>query len=145
MPRMAAGKGLELEMFWRTHLDGWRRSPLNQREYCELHGLPLKRFGNWCAKLKHEEPASAGKLLWRRGGGLKHMSRASPASFYAYQACFRQFRHSSAFLNNPSSLVKASSIGWRLGAYGRRKTSPSDACCSSDTGHREHDTRESRQ
>jgi hypothetical protein len=50
MPRMAAGKGLELEMFWRTHLDGWRRSPLNQREYCELHGLPLKWFGNWRAK-----------------------------------------------------------------------------------------------
>jgi transposase len=47
---------------------------LNQREYCELHGLPLKRFGNWRAKLKHEESASAGKLLYRRGGGLSHMS-----------------------------------------------------------------------
>ncbi len=48
---------------------------MNQREYCELHGLPLKRFGNWRAKLTHEEPASAGKLLYRRGGGLKHMSK----------------------------------------------------------------------
>ena len=28
----------------------------------------MKRFGNWRAKLKHEEPASAGKLLYRRGG-----------------------------------------------------------------------------
>ncbi len=74
MPRMTAGKRSELESFWRAHLDGWRRSDLNQREYCELHGLPLKRFGNWRAKLKHEEPASAGKLLYRRGGGLKHMS-----------------------------------------------------------------------
>ena len=36
--------------------------------------LPLKRFGNWRAKLKHEEPASASKLLYRRGGGLRHMS-----------------------------------------------------------------------
>jgi transposase-like protein len=72
---MTAGKRLELESFWRAHLEGWRRSDLNQREYCELHGLPLKRFGNWRAKLKHEEPASAGKLLYRRGGGLRQMSR----------------------------------------------------------------------
>jgi transposase-like protein len=71
---MTAGERSELESFWRAHLDGWRRNDLNQREYCELHGLPLKRFGNWRAKLKHEEPASAGKLLYRRGGGLRHMS-----------------------------------------------------------------------
>ncbi len=75
MPRMTASKSLELEGYWRAHLEGWRRSDLNQREYCELHGLPLKRFGNWRAKLRHEEPASAGKLLYRRGGGLRHMSR----------------------------------------------------------------------
>ncbi len=75
VPRMTAGKRSELESFWRAHLEGWRRSELNQREYCELHGLPLKRFGNWRATLKHEEPASAGKLLYRRGGGLKHMSK----------------------------------------------------------------------
>jgi transposase-like protein len=74
MPRMAAGKGLELEMFWRTHLDGWRRSALNQREYCELHGLPLKRSGNWRAKLRNEEPASLGKRLYSRGGEHSHMS-----------------------------------------------------------------------
>ena len=74
MPRMKAGKRSELESFWRAHLAGWRRSGLNQREYCELHGLPLKRFGNWRATLRHEEPAGAGKLLYRRGGGLKHMS-----------------------------------------------------------------------
>ncbi len=74
MPRLTAGKRSELESFWRAHLDGWRRSELNQREYCEAHGLPLKRFGNWRAKLKYEEPASAGKLLYRRGGGLRHMS-----------------------------------------------------------------------
>ena len=75
MPRVTAAKRTELESFWRGHLDGWRRSDLNQREYCELHGLPLKRFGNWRAKLRHEEPASAGKLLYRRGGRLKHMSK----------------------------------------------------------------------
>ena len=80
MPRMTAAKRLELESFWRAHLVGWRRSELNQREYCELHGLPLKRFGNWRAKLKHEESPSAGKLLYRRGGGLSHMTKeAVPA------------------------------------------------------------------
>ena len=78
MPRMSASKSLELESFWRAHLDGWRRSDLNQREYCELHGLPLKRFGNWRATLRHEEPASTGRLLYRRGGGLKHMSKHMP-------------------------------------------------------------------
>ncbi len=30
--------------------------------------------GNWRAKLKHDEPTSAGKLLYRRGGGLSHMT-----------------------------------------------------------------------
>jgi hypothetical protein len=44
---------------------------LNQREYCELHGLPLKRFGNWRATLRHEESASVGKLLYRRGAGRR--------------------------------------------------------------------------
>ena len=78
MARLTASKRAELESFWRSHLEEWRRSDLNQREYCEAHGLPLKRFGNWRAKLRHEEPASAGKLLYRRGGALKHMSKHMP-------------------------------------------------------------------
>ena len=45
---------LTLEAFWRAHLKGWRDSNLNQLEYCELHGLPLKRFGNWRAEFKYE-------------------------------------------------------------------------------------------
>ena len=35
MARLTAAKRSELESFWRAHLDGWRRSDLNQREYCE--------------------------------------------------------------------------------------------------------------
>ena len=27
------------EAFWRAHHEAWKRSDLNQREYCELHGL----------------------------------------------------------------------------------------------------------
>ena len=66
---MKAAKKSELEAFWRAHLESWRNSTLNQREYCEAHGLPLKRFENWRAKFKHEEMRPAAKLLWRRGGG----------------------------------------------------------------------------
>jgi transposase len=49
-------------------------SSLNQREYCEVHGLPLKRFGNWRARFKDEAKAAQKGLLYRRGGGLSHMS-----------------------------------------------------------------------
>ncbi len=70
MPRMTGTKRTEVEAFWRAHLDGWRKSALNQREYCEAHGLPLKPFGNWRAKFKHEDPPRSDKLLYRRGGTL---------------------------------------------------------------------------
>ena len=74
MSRWPADYRAELEAFWRSHLEGWRRSELNQREYCEAHGLPLKRFGNWRAKFK-DEAEVPGKLLYRRGGGVSHMSK----------------------------------------------------------------------
>ncbi|MGV8996622.1 MAG: IS66-like element accessory protein TnpA [Parvibaculaceae bacterium] len=88
MPRVKAEKAAELESFWRAHLEAWQASELNQREYCERHGLPLKRFGNWRAKLRDEAPFRPVKVLWRRGGGLehrlKHMSKeiASPLASY---------------------------------------------------------------
>lgn len=74
MARVSSQKSAELEAFWRFHLEAWQRSPLNQREYCELHGLPLKRFGNWRATLGDDGSVPKGKLLWRRGGGLNHMT-----------------------------------------------------------------------
>jgi hypothetical protein len=61
---------VELEAFWRSHHEAWRRSELNQREYCEVHVLPLKRFGNGRAKFK-QEPEAPQKVLYRRGGGLE--------------------------------------------------------------------------
>ncbi len=69
MPRMTAGKRSELESFWRAHLDGWRRSELNQREYCELHGLPLKRFGNPPAEMSGSlaaHPATLRNFTWEK-------------------------------------------------------------------------------
>jgi hypothetical protein len=38
------GTAEEREAFWRSHHEAWRRSNLNQREYCEVHGLVLERF-----------------------------------------------------------------------------------------------------
>ena len=56
------------EAFWRAHHEAWKRSDLNQREYCESQDLPLKAFGNWRAKFKAEPQPAARKLLYRRGG-----------------------------------------------------------------------------
>ncbi len=74
MPRLSAGKRAEPKAYWRAHLDDWRLSKLNQRESGAFHGLPLKRFGNWRAKLKDAESAVSGTLLYRRCGGLRCMS-----------------------------------------------------------------------
>ena len=59
------------EDFWRAHHEAWKLSDLNQREYCEAHGLPQKGFENWRAKFKAEPVPLAPKLLYRRGG-LSH-------------------------------------------------------------------------
>jgi hypothetical protein len=59
------------ETFWRAHHEAWRRSELNQREYCAAQGIPLKAFGNWRAKFVAEPQPLARKLLYRRGG-LSH-------------------------------------------------------------------------
>ncbi|MEA2958711.1 MAG: hypothetical protein QOJ58_4226 [Alphaproteobacteria bacterium] len=29
------------EAFWRVHHEAWQQSALNQRQYCEAHGIPL--------------------------------------------------------------------------------------------------------
>ena len=35
------------EAFWRAHHEAWKRSDLNQRQYCEAEDIPLKAFGDW--------------------------------------------------------------------------------------------------
>ena len=54
------------EAFGRTHHEAWCCSELNQREYCEAQGIPLKAFGNWRAKFKAEPQLAERKLLYRR-------------------------------------------------------------------------------
>jgi hypothetical protein len=54
------------EAFWRAHHEAWVQSELNQREYCEAYGIPIKAFG-WRAKFKAEPQTPARKVLYRRG------------------------------------------------------------------------------
>src|SRR5260370_7781009 len=56
------------EAFWRAHHEAWKRGDLNQRQYCEAEGIPLKAFGNWRAIFKAEPQPPERKLLWRRRG-----------------------------------------------------------------------------
>jgi len=65
---MAAVRERYAEAFWRAHHEAWIQGELNQREYCEAYGIPLKAFGNWRAKFKAEPKPPALKLLYRRGG-----------------------------------------------------------------------------
>jgi hypothetical protein len=44
---------------------------LNQRQYCEAQGIPLKAFGNWRSVFKAEPQPTERKLLYRRRG-LSH-------------------------------------------------------------------------
>jgi hypothetical protein len=54
---MASDYWVELEAFWRSHHEAWRRSDLNRREYCESHG-PV---GPAVAYLKVSDSVSAGE------------------------------------------------------------------------------------
>ena len=56
------------ERFWRAHHEAWKRSDLNQRQYCEAERIPLKAFGNWRAVFKAEPQPAERKLLYRHRG-----------------------------------------------------------------------------
>ncbi len=90
MPDKPPSRMRYAEAFWRAHHEAWRHSELNQREYCEVQGIPLKAFGNWRAKFKAEPQPLERKLLYRRGDlshtlnhslshRLSHMTNGSPA------------------------------------------------------------------
>ena len=69
------------EAFWRAHHEAWKRSDLNQRQYCEAHGLPLKAFGTGGQKFRAEPQPPERKLLYRRRGlshTLSHTVKSSP-------------------------------------------------------------------
>lgn len=68
------------EAFWRAHHEAWKRSDLNQREYCKAQGLLLKAFGNWRAKFKAEPQPPTRKLLYRRGGASHSLGHTASHS-----------------------------------------------------------------
>lgn len=65
------------EAFWRAHHEAWKRSDLNQREYCEAQGLSQKAFENWRAVFKQEPQPPVRKLLYRRGGASHSLSHTA--------------------------------------------------------------------
>ena len=67
------------EDFWRAHHEAWKRSDLNQRQYCEFHGLPQKAFENWRQIFRLEPEPPQRKLLYRRHG-LSHTLSVCPVS-----------------------------------------------------------------
>ena len=65
------------EEFWHAHHEAWKRSDLNQREYCASQRISLKAFGNWRAKFMSEPQAPARKLLYRRGSVSHSLSHTA--------------------------------------------------------------------
>lgn len=76
MPRRIEGWKRHGEAFWRVHHEAWKRSDLNQREYCEAHSLPLKAFSDWRCKFRKEPESPQRKLLYRRGELNRTLSRS---------------------------------------------------------------------
>lgn len=68
------------EAFWRAHREGWKGSDLNQRQYCELHGLPQKAFENWRQRFRVEPQPPARKLLYRRDALSHRLSHTASHS-----------------------------------------------------------------
>ena len=57
-----------VRVFWRLHIEGWIRSELSQREYCEVHALDRKGFRRWRLQLKYETEVAERKALLRGRG-----------------------------------------------------------------------------
>lgn len=92
MPDKSVSRVRYGEAFWRAHHEAWRRSELNQREYCEAQGIPLKAFGNWRAKFKAEPQPPTRRLLYRRGD-LSHTlshSLSHPLSHVTYPSSWSE-------------------------------------------------------
>jgi hypothetical protein len=46
------------EAFWRAHHEAWQQSALNQREYCETQGIPLKVFWQLASEVQSRAAAT---------------------------------------------------------------------------------------
>ena len=73
MARLRLEDRKQVRAFWRGHSEAWKLSGLSQREYCALHGVSLKNFGNWRGQLKHEAEAGP-RARWGRYPRLRYRS-----------------------------------------------------------------------
>lgn len=108
------------ETFWRAHHEAWKRSDLNQREYCAAQGIPLKAFGNWRAKFTVESEAPVRQLLYRRGGLSHTLSHRLSHTFS------HTLSHTSSHMAYPSFSPDPLPIVPPAQAGHRRKFSESD-------------------
>jgi transposase-like protein len=119
------------EAFWRAHHEAWRQGELNQREYCEAHGISLKAFGNWRAKFKAEPQPPTRKLLYRRGGlshrlshtlshRLSHMTNGSPAQTLVVPPARDGYRRSFSEADKRRIVEEAGQPGASLSKVARR-------------------------
>ena len=73
MARLRLEDRERVRAFWRGQSEAWRLSGLTQREYCALHGISLKNFGNWRGQLKREDAAGS-RARWGRFPRLRYRS-----------------------------------------------------------------------
>ncbi len=104
------------EAFWRAHHEAWKRSSLNQREYCEAQRISLKAFGNWRAKFTAEPEAPVRQLLYRRGD-LSHTLSHSLS---------HPFSHTLSHMIYPSSSCELGPVVPPVRAGHRRRFRESD-------------------
>ena len=97
------------EAFWRAHHEAWVQSELNQREYCEAYGIPLKAFGNWRGDLSHA-------LSHGLSHGLSHDLPIGPIIRPAREGRRRMFSES----DKQQILEEAMRPGARLSEVARR-------------------------
>ena len=109
------------EAYSRAHHEAWRRSDLNQRQYCEAQDILLKAFGNWRAKFKAEPQPPARKLLYRRGGLSHPLVRPGPIVPRQRDGYRRRF--SKATSAGSSKKRRATCVS-RRGAYAMRLAAP---------------------
>jgi hypothetical protein len=43
----------KLETIWRAHIRSWQTSGLSRSAYCQRHGLALRSFNTWVARLRN--------------------------------------------------------------------------------------------
>ena len=66
------------EAFWRAHHEAWQQSALNQREYCEAHGIPLKGNCQRSTAADEAEKKPPPRSYCRRTGRLSGPRKPNP-------------------------------------------------------------------